>query len=118
MKLPNYLYANGKDDEAGIDLGAGCIISTRTPLVIGRIILYDNFYAMSKALQDRPPLAYAAIPGYSIALIFGGILGQDRLRITSPDDLKTIEAILNAMAAHYHKDKVLKHFNRYKRYLI
>lgn len=118
MKLPRYIYANGEDKELDINLGAGLILSTSPPLVIGRIILYDNFYSMSKALQDRPPLAYAAIPGYSIALIFGGILGQDRLRITSPDDLKTIEAILNAQAAWYIKYKLEPHRSRFKRYII
>lgn len=112
MKDIPYLYANAEG------LGAGVILSTRTPLVIGRIILYDNYYSMSKALQDRPPLAYAAIPGYSIALIFGGILGQEKLRITSPDDIKTIEAILNAQAAWYMKHKLEPHKSRYKRYLI
>jgi hypothetical protein len=116
IKLPRYLYANGKTEE-GKDLGAGIIISTTEPLIYGRIILYDNYYAMSEQLNSKPPLAYAALPGYCIAIIFGGILGEgSRIKISSEDDIKTIEAILNAMAAWYLKNKVIAHKGRFRRY--
>jgi hypothetical protein len=111
--LPNHIYANGED------LGAGLVISTRNPLVYSRVVLYDDFYAMSKALKDKPPLAYVAIPGYSIALIFGGILGMEgKVRLTSQDDIKVIEAVLNAQGAWYHKNKIERHKSRFRRYEI
>jgi hypothetical protein len=118
LKLANYIYANGKTAD-GTDLGAGIVIHTNNPLVFGRVILYDNFYAMSKALKDKPPLAYAALPGYSIAIIFGGVLGMDgRIRMTSEDDLRVIQAIINAMAGFYMQNKITPHLGRFKRYLI
>lgn len=111
-QLPKYLYANGDG------VGAGVIIHTEQPLIVGRVILYDDYWQMSEILKTKPPLAFSALPGFSIAIIFGGILGENRLRLTGPDDLNLVQAIINTMAAVYYRDRVEKHKARFKRYLI
>lgn len=116
--LPKYLYANGKTDE-GKDLGAGCIISTQKPLIVGRIILYDDQYTMTSQIKARPPLAFAQIPGYSIAILYNGTLGiENEGGITTQNDLMVAEAVLNTMAAWYLKYKISEHKARFRRYEV
>lgn len=108
MELPKYFFADSPEVP-----GAGFIIASDEPSYVCKI-----FKFRSKEDQDSYTRTfskpYALIPGYRIAIVFFGILGQQDQSISDMDDFKVA---ISQMASFYLKERILvneKYHNRYK----
>ena len=107
--LPKFLFATGEN------LGAGLIVQTAQPLVFGRIIQFQDYLQLLAQLDKF--IASSQVQGYSILIVYGGILGKGNVLQTS-GDLRPPQATLDEMANFYLTEKVLPHKARFKRYLL
>jgi hypothetical protein len=111
-QIPDYLYAQGEG------LGAGVIIMNQTPPFVGRVIQYEDYLTMQSILSKSEPIAFATVQGYSIAIIYGGILGKGHRIPAYQGALEEIQSILEQMAHYYLQTRILPHQSRFKRFLL
>jgi hypothetical protein len=107
-----FLYANGEG------LGAGLILHNDPTPIIGRILQFASHMDMITQLNEGKFIAYALVPEYSIAIVYGGIFGRGYKLQMHSGSMEHVEKILNKMAAHYYETKIEPHRARFKRYLI
>ena len=99
-------------------MGAGVLIlNERTrPAYVGRIIKYESLNQMQAILAQKPPVAYSTIPGYLIAVIYGGIVGRGYVLAGSLDMQEQAQRAMEKMAIWYYENKIGngKGYHRYK----
>lgn len=107
--LPKIIYGQGEG------LGAGILIYNQPLPIVGRIIQYKSLLDMQENLNA---LAYSVVPGYSIAILYAGILGRGNVLMGNKDALEQIQPVLDQLASWYLKEKILPHKSRFKRFQI
>lgn len=108
--LPEYIFCYRSGS-----LGAGMILLTTYPYIMGRIILYKSHDDMLRDCKTKKVDMYSIVPGYTIAIQFAGIFPNNRL-VVDIGMLANIQIILHQMAQLFLDERVFNKPGYYKKY--
>jgi hypothetical protein len=112
-KLPLIIQAT-----APKELGAGLLLRTEHPLIIGKIIQFASYPDMIQQLNSGKFIVYSTIPGYSIAIVYAGIMGRGYKISGEPEAAREIQTILDEFRNWYIENKIEAFHSQFKRYKL
>jgi hypothetical protein len=110
--LPRYLFCKNEE------LGAGLVILNEPLPLCARIIQYKDNITMLQALNSRPPIAFSVVPGYSVALIYAGVIGRGFKLIGGPQALAEVQSKVEEMTRWYFEEFVQRFPHKHKRFKL
>lgn len=115
MNIPEIIQATFPNE-----LGAGVLILNRPPFlpIAGKIVKYNDLFSMQTALANKPPIAYSVITGFSIAILYAGIIGKGNRLIGGANALTEAQGIMDEFAQWYLLNRIAVALPRYRRYEI
>lgn len=116
MNIPEILFAVGTEEDGGCGY---LILNEFGQLPIcGKVVQYKSHIAMLTAISNKEPLAFAPVVGYSIAIVFAGIIGGGSRLSVQSDTAAKLTKVMERMAHWYLSNKCERHKGRFKRYEI
>lgn len=112
-KLPDFLYCTNSTELPESPL----ILHTGDPRILGKIVYYDSFEEMAYALANEMTITYAIVPGYNIAVVFVGVLKDNKLPAIGGELFKLVENIVTRMADFFYDQRINPFPSGYKKYL-
>lgn len=98
------------------EMGSGMIMCTEEPFYYGKVIRYKND-SESMHLVTNPPLAYSAVLGYSIYIVFEGSL-TNKVRVNDSNWQAHLKNIFENMAQWYMQEKIQPNLTAFKRFKL
>ena len=99
--LPRFLICYNREE-----LPAPMVLCTREPYIWGKVWRMKSNYEFADFVASYKGLGIATIPGYNIAITFGGVMTGTNMRTSNPDVLGTISKTLEGMTAFYQQERI------------
>lgn len=111
--LPKYVFIS----PVGEITGAGLILKTEPPYIIGKVFKFANQPLMIEGMKGK--IGWCQVFPYSISVAYYRRLDGAIIRIEGNDWESKLKSEMEAMAEWYVKEKIgVKNKGQYKRYLI
>lgn len=109
--LPRFLLCYNRDE-----LPAPIVLCSREPYIWGKVWRMKNSYEFADFVAEYKGLGIATIPGYNIAITFGGVITGTTVTTSNPDVTGMIGVTLQGMAEFYMKERIEDKLGFYKKF--
>lgn len=112
IQLPPYLFCENRKEMPG----AGVVLATYEPYIIGRVVQYESFEIMAHTIANSELGAHAIVPGYNVCIQFAGTI-RGGVIPAKPKMMQAISLQMIAMAQFYLDVKIAEKPGWYKKKL-
>lgn len=98
------------------DKGEFCILQTREPFYIGKIIRFESDQSLAFYNHDQHIHTHT-VPGYRILIVFAGALSGNYI-LMHVQWKQELGQVFSAMANYYLTQRIIPNVKKYKNFLI
>ncbi len=102
LSLPKFLFCENRNELPG----AGIVLLTKEPFIIGKVWKYRSRDEMTSAIARIDTFGHAIVPGYNICIHFGGTIYGEKITAALAERLKA-GATMKEMAQFYLQEKIM-----------